>query len=131
MIPIVNTAVANGMYGTEPIRLQDSADTDLLNNLTVTKTADKTMWGKGDGNLTYTIEINNQEAQPYTGVKVSDELDTDIIDLVADSVKIDDEATTNFSFNAGILVVGDPTPLTVPATEKMTITFQVSQVETP
>lgn len=82
-----NTASAVGAYNGLPTSITSEAvAVTLVSGLTITKTADKLSWA--DGNLTYTITINNQAAETYTAPVITDIIDTSLVDFVEDSVYI-------------------------------------------
>lgn len=82
-----NTASAVGAYNGLPTSITSEAvAVTLVSGLTITKTADKLSWA--DGNLTYTITINNQATETYTAPVITDIIDTSLVDFVEDSVYI-------------------------------------------
>ena len=83
-----NTAQAVGNYNDIPTSITSTATVvTMISGLTITKTADKQVWA--DGNLTYTIIINNNSTMPYKTPEVKDVLDTSLVEFVPDSVTID------------------------------------------
>lgn len=72
----------------------------MISGLTITKTADKPVWA--DGNLTYSIVINNQAEKDYVTPEITDVLDS-LIDFVPESVTIDgvQAETSSYSYNEG------------------------------
>lgn len=82
-----------GNYNEIPVTFSsDALVVTMLDDLTVTKTADKTVWA--DGVITYTIIVNNQTAENFTTHVVIDILDTTLVSFVSDSVTIDDVKAT-------------------------------------
>lgn len=82
-----------GNYNEIPVTFSsDALVVTMLDGLTVTKTADKTVWA--DGVLTYTIIVNNQMAENFTTPDVTDILDITLVSFVSDSVTIDDVKAT-------------------------------------
>lgn len=62
---LTNTATVLGEYNSIPTEISTTAlVVTILEGLTVTKSADKPVWT--EGNLTYTIEINNTTTKAYT-----------------------------------------------------------------
>ena len=93
----------------------------MIEGLTVTKEADKQNWASG--NLTYTITINNSAESSYTGVKVSDIIDTQLVDFIDGTVTINNSSATSgeYSYDSSINL-GDISPST-----SSKITFQVKK----
>lgn len=83
----------------------------MIEGLTVTKEADKQNWASG--NLTYTITINNSAESSYTGVKVSDIIDTQLVDFIDGTVTINNSSATSgeYSYDSSINL-GDISPST-------------------
>lgn len=83
-----NTVSATGNINEIPTLINFEASVvTMLSGLTITKTADKTVWA--DRLLTYTITISNQTTVPYVTPIVKDILDTSLVNFVDDSVTID------------------------------------------
>lgn len=83
---LTNTATVLGNYNSIPTEISTTAlVVTILTGLTVTKSADKPIWT--EGNLTYTIEVNNEA---YTSPVITDVLDPTLISLVTNSIKVDD-----------------------------------------
>lgn len=67
-----------GNYNEIPVTFSsDALVVTMLDGLTVTKTADKTVWA--DGVLTYTIIVNNQTTESFTTPVVTDILDITLV----------------------------------------------------
>lgn len=122
-----NTATVLGTYNEIPTTLTSEVlATTLLSGLTVTKTADKEVWA--DGNLTYTITVDNQTTETYTSPVITDILDKDLVTLLTDTIKINDTAATTSDYEyeeaTGKLTVNlsDIAP-----SSKVTVTFQVTK----
>lgn len=82
-----NTATATGTYNSVPTSLTSNATVvNMIDGLTLVKSADKKNWV--DGNLTYTITINNQTANSYETPVVKDVLEDSLVEFVTDSVTI-------------------------------------------
>ena len=98
----------------------------MLSGLTITKTADKTVWA--DGLLTYTITISNQTTVSYVTPVITDILDTNLVNFVDDSVTIDgvkataEEATFDTTTSTLTVKLTD-----IEAAGTKTITFQVTK----
>ena len=83
-----NTATATGTYNSVPTSLTSNATVvNMIDGLTLVKSADKKNWV--DGNLTYTITINNQTANSYETPVGKDVLEDSLVEFVTDSVTID------------------------------------------
>lgn len=122
-----NTATVLGTYNEIPTTLTSEVlVTTLLSGLTVTKTADKEVWA--DGNLTYTITVDNQTTETYTSPVITDILDKDLVTLLTDTIKINETIATTSDYQydeaTGKLTVNlsDITP-----SSKTTVTFQVAK----
>lgn len=98
----------------------------MVSGLTITKTADKSIWA--DGALRYTITINNQSTQSCTSPVITDVLDTSLVVFTPDSVTIDGVKATSSQYtydeSTSILTV-NLEDLAAAATK--TITFQVTK----
>lgn len=122
-----NTVSATGKINEIPTLINSEASVvTMLSGLTITKTADKTVWA--DRLLTYTITISNQTTVPYVTPIVKDILDTSLVNFVDDSVTIDGVKATaeeaNFDTATSTLTVN----LTdIEAAGTKTITFQVTK----
>lgn len=124
---LTNTVRAVGNYNNIPTAItSDALVVTMVSGLTITKTADKSIWA--DGALTYTITINNQSTQSYTSPVITDVLDTSLVVFTPDSVTIDgvkatssqytyDESTSTLTVNLEDLA----------AAATKTITFQVTK----
>lgn len=122
-----NTATVLGTYNEIPTTLTSEVlVTTLLSGLTVTKTADKEVWA--DGNLTYTITVDNQTTETYTSPVITDILDKDLVTLLTDTIKINETIATTSDYQydeaTGKLTVNlsDIAP-----SSKTTVTFQVAK----
>ena len=94
----------------------------MLDGLTVTKSADKSVWA--DSTLTYTVEVNNETTVNYTEPVITDTLNTTLVSLVAGSVTINgekmDESKYTYSDATGLLTINLDT---ISPSSKSTITF--------
>lgn len=128
METILNNEVSVlGNYGDVPTTLQSQVlAVTLIDGLTVNKVADKMVWA--DGELTYTITVDNQTDKDYTTPVITDVLDITKVDFVADSVYIDGTLATSeeytYDSTTGTLTVklSDIAP-----TSSKKITFQVTK----
>lgn len=124
---LTNTVRAVGNYNSIPTAITSTASVvTMISGLSITKTADKQVWA--EGNLTYTIKIDNQSEKTYTEPKITDELDTTKVTFVENSVTIDgstaDTSKYNFDSDTNTLTI---TLDDIAATESCTVTFQVSK----
>lgn len=118
-----NVGSADGLYDSIPTALiSEAVSTLLIEGLTITKAADKDAWASGV--LTYTVNIENNAENDYTDVSFIDDLDTTVINLVTDSVKVDGVDTT-YTFIAGKLTVDLPD---IAPGGSTVITFEVTKV---
>ena len=122
---LTNTATVLGEYNSIPTEISTTAlVVTILEGLTVTKSADKPIWT--EGNLTYTIEINNETTQAYTTPVITDILDPTLIVLVKGSIKVDDtileESQYTYEEDTGKLTITLPD---ITSQSKKTVTFEV------
>lgn len=101
-----NTASAVGNYNEIPTSITSSVSVvTMISGLTITKTADKQNWA--DGELTYTIVIDNKTDKSYVSPKITDILDINLVTFVDKSVFIDDVLSTNYTYeeSSGTLTI--------------------------
>lgn len=122
-----NTATVLGNYNNIPTEISTQAlVVTMLNGITAKKTADKMIWG--DGDLTYTIEVNNQSDETYVSPIITDMLNISLVSFVNDSVTIDNVKAETSQYNwdeqTGKLTIN----LTdIDAKAKKIVTFKVSK----
>lgn len=93
-----NLVTAVGNYNSVPTSLTSNTSVvNMIEGLTITKTADKTNWI--DGDLTYTIVIDNKADQTYESPTVTDVIDTNLVEFVNDSVMIDGVKASSSQYN--------------------------------
>lgn len=124
---LTNTATVLGNYNSIPTEISTTAlVVTILTGLTVTKSADKPIWT--EGNLTYTIEVNNETSEAYTSPVITDVLDPTLITLVANSIKVDDvvleESKYTYDDVTGKLTI---TLEDISAKSTKKVTFEVSK----
>lgn len=124
---LTNTATVLGNYNSVPTEISTTAlVVTMLSGLTVTKSADKPVWS--EGNLTYTIEINNATNESYTSPVITDILNPTLITLVKGSIKVDstvlEESNYTFEDSTGKLTITLPD---ITSQSKKTVTFEVSK----
>lgn len=124
---ILNTASAVGTYNGLPTEITSEAvAVQMIDGLTITKTADKQSWG--NGLLTYTITIQNVATESYGAPVVTDVIDTTLVKFVSDSVYIDDTKAESTQYTYDDTTHTLTINLTdIPASGSKKITFQVSK----
>ena len=124
---LTNTASVLGEYNSVPTTITSEAlVVTMLDGLTVTKTADKRVWA--DGNLTYTILVDNKSTESYTNPTITDILDTTLVTFVPESVTIGGQKaeTSQYSYDeaTGKLTI---TLSDIGPSASETVTFQVAK----
>ncbi len=124
---ILNTASAVGTYNGLPTEITSEAvAVQMIDGLTITKTADKQSWGTGL--LTYTITIQNIATESYGAPVVTDVIDTTLVKFVSDSVYIDDVKAESNQYTYDDTTHTLTINLTdIPSGGSKKITFQVSK----
>lgn len=122
-----NTASAVGNYNDIPTSVTSTASVvTMVNGLAIAKTADKQVLV--NGNLTYTIVINNQTERPYNDPEMKDVIDISLVNLVEDSITIDGASAQSSDYNyessTGTLTINLES---IPASSSKTVTFQVTK----
>lgn len=124
---LTNTVTANGTYDSVPTALTATIVTQLVDGLTLTKTADKEMWA--DGTLLYTITINNTTELDYENPVLTDILDISKISLDESSITINGTPATGSDYTydsvTGTLTI---TLDVVEGQSTSAITFRVEKV---
>lgn len=122
-----NTANVVGTYNSLPTSItSDAVVVALINNITITKTADKSSWGTGP--LTYTITVDNKETESFENPVITDTIDTSLVTFVEDSVMIDgvkaEESEYNYDSDTHTLTVNLKT---IEGGNSSKVTFQVTK----
>ena len=119
-----NNADIVGSSNNIPLKLTTNVSVNLVSGLEVTISADKKYWA--DGNLTYMVVLTNNSEYLYENPIVTDVLDTALITLVENSLKIDDTIYSNYTFESsnGMLTINMEN-LNINETKK--ITFEVQR----
>lgn len=119
-----NNADIVGSSNNIPLKLTTNVSVNLVSGLKVTISADKKYWA--DGNLTYIVVLTNNSEYLYENPIITDVLDTALITLVENSLKIDDTIYSNYSFESsnGTLTINMEN-LNINETKK--ITFEVQR----
>ncbi len=125
-ISLENKVDINGQYGdpASPIAFSsNTVTTNIIQGLSVTKAADKTNWV--DGPLTYTVVVANESGSAMTTGTLQDSFNTTLVDFnTTYGVQIDGSATSNFTYNDGLLTITLPD---LETDKQLTITFQVTR----
>ena len=124
---LTNIASVLGNYNDIPTSISTQAlVVTMIDGLTATKTADKMIWA--DGNLTYTITVNNESTETYTAPVITDILETTLISFITGSITIDDtpieESEYTYDQETGTLTIKLPD---IAPSSKKTVTFQVAK----
>lgn len=124
-IKLSNIANVTGNYDSIPTTLTSEAViTEMITGLTIVKTADKQNWASGY--LTYTVTISNSAENPFETPTFTDTLDSTLIKLVDNTVKVNGtDAQYTYDSVSGLLTVELETIEKDASTE---VTFQVQKV---
>ena len=120
---LTNTVTAVGNYNSIPTSITSTASVvTMIDGLTIAKTADKTVWA--DGELTYTIIVDNQTEKTYEEPVITDKLNTTLVEFVDGSVIIDGVAATSseYLYQIDTLTINLST---INANDSKTISFKV------
>lgn len=126
---LINTATSIGTYeGLSTEMTTEAVVTQLIDDLEITKAASRLSWATG--NLTYTITIDNQSANPYVDPTVTDTIDPLLATLVDGTVTINGTPATTptdytFDVGTGLLTVYLEDVVATSTTE---IEFEVERV---
>ena len=118
-----NVVSAVGNYNSIPTSITSNASVVvMIDGLTITMTVDKSVWA--DGDLTYTIVINNGTEKAYENPVITDKLDTTLVEFIDGSVMIDGVAATSseYTFNTDTLTINLST---MNQNDTKTISFKV------
>lgn len=126
---LTNTTSAVGNYNNIRTAITSTASVvTMVDGLTITKKANKPVWA--DGDLTYTIVIQNETEKVYEKPVITDILDNNLIKFIDGSVTIDGIAATSNEY----IYHDDTHTLTInlenlePSSIK-TVTFKVSKIQ--
>lgn len=122
-----NVVTASGTYNSIPTSLtSNTMVVNMVDGLTIHKDADKKNWV--DGELTYTVTIENNTDKSYTNVTVTDVIDNNFVDFVDGSVMIDSIKATELQafYEKGIHTLTIKLDEVSPSTSSI-ITFQVTK----
>lgn len=122
-----NTANVSGTINGQTTTLtSNTLEVNVINGLTAVKSSDKTSWA--DGELTYTLTINNTTGQTYTSPVITDTLDTTLVTFVPDSVTINGSTATSSQYtynNSNGLLTVNLSDIATGGTA--TVTFKVTK----
>ncbi len=123
---LTNKASVAGNYNSIPVALDTEAVvTNLIDGLTVTKTADRQNWATGL--LTYTITVRNDAVSALEAPVITDILDTSLVKFVENSVTVNGVSkTAAYDEATGTLTVDLET---IEAGGKAEVTFQVQKAK--
>lgn len=127
MNKLTNYATASGYYKSLETIIQSNENTILLtNNLEVVKKSNKTLWATG--NLTYTINVKNLSSIILKNIIITDVLDSKLISLIVESVRINDVPAGygifTYNKNNGALAINLPK---IEPNELVVIKYQVTK----
>lgn len=125
MSELFNTVTSLGNYNSIPTSLTSNTSVvNIIEGLIISKEADKKNWS--DGNLTYTITIDNTTDTSYESVVVEDAIDTSLVELILESITINGAKaqTSEYSYESNTLKVNIER---VGATSQAIITFSVKK----
>lgn len=122
-----NTVTAVGDYNNIPTQLTSNTSVvNMIEGLSLTKEADKKNWG--NGNLKYTITLINDAEEDYTNVKITDEINTTLVNFINGSVNINNvpatETQAKYEEASHTLVINLDL---VAASSRTTVTFLVEK----
>ena len=122
-----NTANVSGTINGQTTTLtSNTLEVNVINGLTAVKSADQTSCA--DGELTYTLTINNTTGQTYTSPVITDTLDTTLVTFVPDSVTINGSTATSSQYtynNSNGLLTVNLSDIATGGTA--TVTFKVTK----
>ncbi len=120
---LTNTVTAVGNYNSIPTSITSTASVvTMIDGLTIAKTADKTVWA--DGELTYTIIVDNQTEKTYEEPVITDKLNTTLVEFIDGSVIIEGVAATSseYLYQTDTLTINLST---INANDSKTVSFKV------
>lgn len=124
MATLTNSATITGTYGLEALTLtSNTVTTEIVSGLTIVLAVDKEKWISGP--LTYTITVTNNTNEEYVSPVIEDILDTSMVTLIENSVKVDGkDKTYTYDDASGKLSISLDTLST---NSTSVITFRVQQ----
>lgn len=124
MATLTNTANITGTYGAEALTLTSNVvTTEIVTGLSIVLSTDKEKWISGP--LTYTITVTNNTNEDYISPVIEDILDTSMIELIQNSVMVDNvDKTYTYDSTTGKLSINLDT---IPKNSTSVITFRVQQ----
>ncbi len=123
---LTNKATVAGNYNSIPVALETEAVvTNLIDGITITKTADRQNWATGL--LTYTITVSNNAENSLEAPVITDVLDTALVKFVENSVTVNGVSkTASYDAATGTLTVDLET---IAVGGKAEVMFQVQKAE--
>lgn len=124
-VSLVNSASVSGTYNLSPLSIQsNTVITKIVSGLTVKKEVDKQEWI--EGNLTYTITIQNNAENSFVSPVLVDVLDPNLVKLEENSVQVNgvntnytyEEASGKLSINLEEITVGGTSVITFRVQQK-------------
>lgn len=99
-----NIVSVNGKYNNNEITLTSNTSTiNLINSLIIDMSTNKNIWNSGI--LTYNMTIDNQTSTPYYHIRVSELIDTNFVELVKNSITINNTQTDNYIYINNQLII--------------------------
>lgn len=124
-VSLVNSASVSGTYNLSPLSIQsNTVITKIVSGLTVKKEVDKQEWI--EGNLTYTITVQNNAENSFVSPVLVDVLDPNLVKLEENSVQVNgvntnytyEEASGKLSINLEEITVGGTSVITFRVQQK-------------
>lgn len=128
MDELINISTVDGIYDELEVEMSsDPVSVFLIDDLSITKEADKEGWVSGP--LTYTITIENDTEEDFETPILTDIIDPTLATLIDESITIDDvpidEEDFTFDDVTGLLTITLPA---VDSESTMVIKFQVERI---
>lgn len=122
-----NYAISNGTYNDLPTSVTSNTFiVNLIDGLSLTKSADKTNWV--NGSLEYTLVLKNDTSVAYVNPVISDTLDITYVTFVSGSVLVNgevlDSSKYTYESGTGLLTINLDT---VAENSETTIKFSVNK----
>lgn len=127
MSELTNVVNASGTYNNVPTAFNSNTSVvNIVEGLTLTLDADKQNWI--EGNLKYTVTLNNTTDKAYNNVTLTDMINTSLVTLITSTIKIEEAFATpdqyQYDDSSGNLTI---TLGNVPETSEKTVTFEVKK----
>lgn len=130
MNKLTNQAEVTGLYNNLETIVQSNENTTfLIDELKITKTANKELWATG--NLTFNIIVENKSSANIENITITDILNPALISLIVESVRINNipagYGIYTYDLESGALIFNLPT---VGPSQTLIIRFQVRKKAT-